>query len=168
MHFNDLAILAERAWNETKPEGDPEWRSTALRHREMLCAAAQGVVVTGLAQTPFERVFKRLQNESSLAKGMQAYEVDALVGAPSVEEMQAASVPETAVETAFPEGIVLEVPTNRGGNVMEKNYHQTHTGFVTSKESEPTEKIVAPKVRSKAAPKVTKKPSRKSTTKGSK
>jgi len=68
MHFTDVLNLAARAWHEVKDANDPEFNQCAVTHRENLGAAAQGVVNSGLAFTPFEKTVLRLYRTDAEAK----------------------------------------------------------------------------------------------------
>jgi hypothetical protein len=141
MHFRDLARIAEQAWNEAKPEGDPEWRSTALRHREVCLAAAQAVVKGGPVETEFERAVGRLAADKPA--GFQPFEPDALALEPIADKVA-------------PEQPIKE-------ETVEKNYHQTHTEFTEGQQSAAESNVEAPKAKpaaKKAAKKSAKKASK--------
>lgn len=60
---DDAGMLAQLAWNITRPEGDPRWENTIQSHRDKLLTHAQDVLKTGTASTGFEREVKRIRDE---------------------------------------------------------------------------------------------------------
>ena len=68
MHFNDILSLAARAWHEIKDPNDPEFNQCQITHRENLGAAAQAVVNSGVASTPFEKAVLRIYRADAEAK----------------------------------------------------------------------------------------------------
>ena len=61
---NDAQMLAQLAWNITRPDGDPRWENTIQSHRDKLLTHAQDVIKTGTAVTDFEKEVQRLRTEA--------------------------------------------------------------------------------------------------------
>lgn len=61
---NDANMLAQLAWNITRPDGDPRWEGVIQSHRDKLLTHANDVIKTGNAVTDFEKEVLRLRSEA--------------------------------------------------------------------------------------------------------
>jgi hypothetical protein len=71
--------IAEKAYQATKADGDPDWGGLNLTFKDELLTRVDGVIRTGITQTPFERKVKELY-EAEQGKGDAPLKVDETPG----------------------------------------------------------------------------------------
>jgi hypothetical protein len=67
MHYQEIAKIAQQAWDKTKDKSDPVWNDCDSHHRQVFIATATGVINSGHAVNDFEHAVKKLANVEARA-----------------------------------------------------------------------------------------------------
>jgi hypothetical protein len=88
MHYQEIARIAQQAWDKTKDKSDPVWESCDPHHRQVFVATATGVINSGHAVNDFEHAVKKLVQDAE-EKQKAIAEVQAENPTAHADELQA-------------------------------------------------------------------------------
>lgn len=97
MHFTQVVLIAQKAWDATKDKSDPVWNDCDPAHRQKFAAAAQAVIDSGHAVNDFEHAVKRLAREAEAGREVVA-EVQAEQPTAHSDEIQLEAAKRQAAE----------------------------------------------------------------------